>query len=256
MAGPELLLDSSIRMWVVLPIVYITFFVGVLRHYVTQLLHSDKKVDLEQVSDSQLSVEDCVSDGAVCFVQSFAMRKHYFNNAETGFFKTVKRKVVPKNPMTDSSMLTDMMKGNLTNVLPMIVIGGWINWAFSGFVITKVPFPLTLRFKPMLQRGIDLLSLDASWVSSASWYFLNVFGLRSMYSLILGQDNAADQSRIMQDQMTGAAMAMPPDPNKAFKSEWEALEIVEHKWALENVEDELMSRDLNFGNLFSGDMKI
>lgn len=28
------------------------------------------------------------------------MRKHYFNNAETGFFKKVKRKVVPKNPIT------------------------------------------------------------------------------------------------------------------------------------------------------------
>ncbi|XP_015229850.1 PREDICTED: ER membrane protein complex subunit 3-like [Cyprinodon variegatus] len=106
MTGPELLLDSSIRVWVVLPIVFITFFVGVLRHYVSQLLHSDKKVELEQVSDR---------------------------------------------------------------------------------------------------------------VSSASWYFLNVFGLRSMYTLVLGQDNAADQSRIMQDQMTGAAMAMPPDPNKAFK---------------------------------------
>lgn len=51
MADPELLLDSSIRMWVVLPIVFITFFVGIIRHYVTQLLHSDKKVDLEQVSD-------------------------------------------------------------------------------------------------------------------------------------------------------------------------------------------------------------
>ena len=29
--------------------------------------------------------------------------------------------------------------------------------------------------------------------------------------------SAADQSRIMQDQMTGPAMGMPPDPSKAFK---------------------------------------
>lgn len=39
--------------------------------------------------------------------------------------------------VVDTSMLTDMMKGNLTNVLPMILIGGWINWAFSGFVISE-----------------------------------------------------------------------------------------------------------------------
>uniref|UniRef100_A0A672ZLJ4 ER membrane protein complex subunit 3 n=1 Tax=Sphaeramia orbicularis TaxID=375764 RepID=A0A672ZLJ4_9TELE len=232
MSGPELLLDSSIRMWVVLPIVFITFFVGVIRHYVTQLLHSDKKIDLEQVSDSQVLLRSRIlrENGKYIPRQSFAMRKHYFNNAETGFFKKVKRKVIPKNPMTDHSMLTDMMKGNLTNVLPMIVIGGWINWAFSGFVITKVPFPLTLRFKPMLQRGIDLLTLDASWVSSASWYFLNVFGLRSMYSLILGQDNAADQSRLMQEQMTGAAVAMPPDPNKAFKVRTVELPLSWEHW--------------------------
>lgn len=132
-----------------------------------------------------------------------------------------------------------MAKGNITNVLPMILIGGWINWHYSGFITTKVPFPLTLRFKAMLQRGIDLTNLDASWVSSVSWYFINVFGLRSMYALVLGQDNAADQTRVMQEQMQ-MQMQMPQDPSKAFKAEWEALEIVTHEWTSDNVEEEMM----------------
>lgn len=118
--------------------------------------------------------------------QSFAMKKHFFNNEETGYFKTQKR---PPATPNSSAMLTDLVKGNFINVLPMVVIGGWINWMFSGFVTTKVPFPLTLRFKPMLQRGVELQSLDASWVSSASWYFLNVFGLRNIYTLVLGENN-------------------------------------------------------------------
>ena len=52
--------------------------------------------------------------------------------------------------------------------------------------------------------------------------------------------SAADQTKAMADQMSSAAMAMPQDPKAAFKAEWESLEIVQHQWALRNVEEELL----------------
>lgn len=38
----------------------------------------------------------------------------------------------------DPTMMVDMAKGNITNVLPMILIGGWINWHYSGFITSKI----------------------------------------------------------------------------------------------------------------------
>lgn len=240
----DLIVDSQIRVWVFLPIVVITFLVGIVRHYVSILLTSQKKVEIQQLKDSQVILRARVlrENGKYIPRDAFLMRRQVFNREEDGYL-TQKRPAVTQNMMTDPSMMSDMVKGNLTNVLPMIIIGGWINWMFSGFITTKVPFPLTLRFKSMLQRGIELSHLDASWVSSASWYFLNVFGLRSIYALVLGENNAADQSRQMQDQMSGAAMAMPQDPKIAFKAEWEALEIVDHQWALADIESKLLGEN-------------
>jgi hypothetical protein len=43
----------------------------------------------------------------------------------------------------------------------------------------------------MFQQGIDLQSLDPSYVSSISWYFLNVFGLRGLLYILLGEGNGS-----------------------------------------------------------------
>ena len=40
-------------------------------------------------------------------------------------------------PSADPSMATDMMKNMFMNVLPMLLLGGWISWTFSGFVISE-----------------------------------------------------------------------------------------------------------------------
>lgn len=135
----DLVLDPDIRLWVFVPIVIITFLVGIVRHYVAMLISSQKKVDILQVQDSQAMIRARVlrENGKYLCDHSYEMRKAFFNDEENGYFKTQKRSAPAQNPMADPSMMTEMLKGNVTNVLPMILIGGWINWTFSGFVTTK-----------------------------------------------------------------------------------------------------------------------
>ncbi|XP_014262596.1 ER membrane protein complex subunit 3-like [Cimex lectularius] len=228
----ELLVDPEIRSWVFLPIVLITFFVGIVRHYMSQITALEKKCDVKDVSQSHMISRGRIlaSNGLYLTKEAFEMRRHYFNNQNNGCFKVLSEKPRVQNPMmTDPGAVSDMLKVNLTNALPMLIIGGWINFMFSGFIATRVPFPLTLRFKPMLQRGIELMSLDPAWVSSASWYFLNVFGLSSIYRLVLGEDPYHEMNQFQ-------PTAQPPE----IKAEWEALEIYQHKWQLADAHKRLM----------------
>ena len=41
----------------------------------------------------------------------------------------------------------------------------------------------------MLQSGVEVMDLHPTWVSSFSWFILNVLGLRPIFSLILGEGN-------------------------------------------------------------------
>lgn len=53
----------------------------------------------------------------------------------------------------------------------------------------KLPFPLTIKFKSMLQAGVATKDMDPRWMSSISWYFLCIFGLQPVFNFILGSDN-------------------------------------------------------------------
>ncbi len=245
MTTNRLVLDSSIRDWVLFPIVLVIFLFGILRHYVTIAMRSTRKNDVEKLAQAQTLRRAQIVRSNANFIprQSFEKRKHFFNDAQKGALQ----KSIPAatlSAMADPSNMMEMMKNNVVTVIPNAIILGWVSFFFTGFVIAKFPFPLTTSFKGMVQSGIKLSSLDVSYVTSASMYFLILFGLRGMYSLVLGE-NAADDAQLVQQQMSGGMMgggAPGVDMGKLFKEEADNLEMVQYEDALKDVESNLVAQ--------------
>jgi hypothetical protein len=205
-----LILDSAIRDWVVLPIVLMVVLVGMGRHYSQILLKSTPIItegDLAEIRAKQVlqHAARLRFNGRQLCNESFQRRKGYFIRKKTGLLR---EKTPPAtNPMGNPLAMVDMMKGNITFMLPNFAMMGFVSYFFSGFVCLKVPFPLpSNRFRLMLQRGVDLSTLDVSYVSSLSWYFLVTFGLNGVYKLILGDGVDLDDAKMMQQQVSGSLL--------------------------------------------------
>ncbi|KAI8391420.1 integral membrane protein DUF106-domain-containing protein [Radiomyces spectabilis] len=231
--------------------------VGVLRHQITMLITgAPKKPQLKAIKESKALLRGMRLRlfGNSIPQHAFASRKTYLAQAyEQGKYlknpDAAKEGPVAPNPM-DPEMMEGMMEGmkkQMMNMVPQMVIMGWINFFFQGFVVIKLPFPLTPRFKTMLQSGVDTRDMDVTWVSSLSWYFLNLFGLGSVFALILGDNNAAGLDMAAMGTMPGVmpGMGQPgqqQDFNKLFLAEKENVLITPHNWELDDVEERLLKK--------------
>ncbi|CAM9654410.1 unnamed protein product, partial [Ectocarpus fasciculatus] len=188
-----LVLDPEIRNWVVLPMVLMIMMVGVGRHYVQQLIKGDESGDLESIRNRQTAgrAQLLRMNRSNVSEEAFAARRTLLCQKKTGILR---QKVAgAPNPMSDMSGMMNMMKGNMTFMLPNMVMMAFVSFFFAGFILVKVR---------MCGRGVDLTTLDVSYVSSLSWYFLVTFGLQGFYRLLLGEDaGATDEQRMMQMQV-------------------------------------------------------
>lgn len=231
----DLVLDTAIRDWVLVPLSVVMVLIGILRYFVGKLMRSSQTPDEKIVKEGQLILRARNLRTGANFIpaKSFRLRKIYYTNEENGLLHVPKGQA--SNPQaqmfSDPNMAMDMMKKNLSMIIPQTLTFAWVNFFFSGFVAAKIPFPLTQRFRSMLQNGIDLSTVDVSYVSSRSWYFLNLFGLRGLFSLILGDENAMDDTQRMM-QMGGFGM----DPTRSLSAEKDSMEITQHDWALPKME--------------------
>ncbi|CAO2823594.1 unnamed protein product [Amaranthus hypochondriacus] len=231
----DLVLDTAIRDWVLIPLSVVMVLIGILRYFVSKLMRTFQTPDGKIVKEGQVIIRARNLRSSADFIpsKSFRARRIYYSNEENGLLHVPKGQSqnAQAQMFTDPNMAMDMMKKNLSMIIPQTLTFAWVNFFFSGFVAAKIPFPLTQRFRSMLQNGIDLSTVDVSYVSSRSWYFLNLFGLRGLFSLILGEDNAMDDTQRMM-QMGGFGF----DPSKSLSAEKDGLDIVQHDWVLPKIE--------------------
>jgi len=260
MPAELLFIETSIRDWVLFPITLVMILVGILRHYVLQLITSSPKKQTrsairEQRALLQAQLLRQTAQSSPIPPSHFAALTDHLTHA---FTKGDYLKVDPSKPverdedgnrvappamssLSDPAMMEGMMggmKNQFVTMVPQMLIMGWVNFFFSGFVLIKLPFPLTLGFKQMLQRGIDTPDMDVRWVSSLSWYILNWFGLNGLFRLLLGNDNAPQSDLASGAQAQIPQAGQPQDYHKLFAAEKENLQLVQglYKWSVEDVD--------------------
>ncbi|CAM9016890.1 unnamed protein product [Wickerhamomyces anomalus] len=217
MSVPDLIIDPSLRYWVLLPISFAMVLFGVLRQYISILLQPTPKLqpvkklrEIEYIKKAQLLKQHFWNVPK----KDFKSRQTYLSeNLENGSYlaEPVQENQQPPNPLTDpgaSDAMLGMAKNSFGNFAAQTLMMGWVNFFFAGFVLMKLPFPLTLRFKQMLQSGVA--TADFGWDGSVA-------------------------NQMMQQQV---APSMPggPTPDKIMNAEANDLKIIPYKHVLEDVD--------------------
>lgn len=145
-----LLLDSSIRDWVLFPILIVMILVGLVRHNITQLITSTPKMQPSDVVRQQRILARSATlrnNRYLIDPTTFKNRLNWFTDilGNGDYVKKEEEKPkgeldMPKNPLSDPNQMEAMMeqaKKSMVQMIPQTVIMGWINYFFTGFVLSE-----------------------------------------------------------------------------------------------------------------------
>ncbi|KAG0495724.1 hypothetical protein HPP92_000415 [Vanilla planifolia] len=235
----DLVLDTAIRDWVLVPLSVVMVLIGILRYFVGKLMRSFQTPDEESqgrvrspigqkshikspvlricgspvcglikifLDGRQLILRARNLRAAGGFIpgKSFRSRRFYYTNEENGLLFVPKGQA--QNPQaqmfSDPNMAMDMMKKNLSMIIPQSLTFAWVNFFSLWFCGSKNTLPIDSKVQ----------------INAAKWDRLE--HRRSM----------DDTQRMM--QMSGFGV----DPTQNLSAEKDGLDIIQHEWILPKME--------------------
>lgn len=249
----EILIDSEIRNWVFIPIILALILFSIIRQNVQKIISSPPSPIKHKKNTLPQKVEQSIIQKSKNFqTNTSLLPSKSFKNRQTLFCKQKSILQIPEtpnqdpiaamqnNPMTDPSMMGKMMKGNMMMMVlfPLQMFG--INYFFSGMIVGKVSFPLTQKFRELLQKGIEISNIDVKYISSLSLYFLVFMGIDKIFKIFF-------KGKFKGKMGMGGGMPPPPvNPmggsgnKKAMEKELGNVKTLNYEFAFEDCEEEFL----------------
>lgn len=263
-------IDSSLRNWVFFPVTLITICVSLLMKYLTYIFNSGsnkiissetkdiKSFDFKEEMknrDVEMKLKNAIAranflKSNFMFISSkgFKTRKAFFCKEETGFFS--QKYEAKAADLMNPNMMGEMIKKNIVNAIYYIFIFVGVGFFFSGFILLKLPFGLTQKFRGMMQQGLNLPDVDVSYVSAISWCLILVFGLNNIIQFFDGGEDFSIMQQ--QEQMMKQPLNLMPNPmggndyDKVLKPEKESIAILPGFSVLDDAIDNVIEKYKSF----------
>ena len=246
----EILIDSEIRNWVFIPIILALLLFSIIRQNVQKIIASPPSPTKYTKNNLPQKIESSIIQKSKKFqnntnilpLKSFQNRQTLFCQ-ENSLLEAKEAlnddplAAMQNNPMSDPSVMGKMLKGNMMMMVlfPLQMFG--INYFFSGMIVGKVAFPLTQKFRELLQKGIEISNIDVKYISSLSLYFLVFMGIDKIFKIFFKSKNFKKM------QMGGMA---PPPMNpmgggggnkKVMEKELGNIKTLNYEFAFEDSEE-------------------
>ncbi|KII69924.1 ER membrane protein complex subunit 3 [Thelohanellus kitauei] len=181
-----LTIDPNIRIFVVIPLVFMNFCLCIIKAYALKIFGIGKTKDVMQSRTDQTikRVSKLIENGAFIPSSAFEARRHFYNELDNGYLEKFKKPEQSMSTMfNDPNVLMGMMKNNMVNMMVMIVFGQWVNAVLSGYILNyHLRYPLDsnkcfkvefLMFHSMLHGLCGFLSKDQLYFVLLPWAFWN-----------------------------------------------------------------------------------
>lgn len=261
MVSHDILLDPAIRDYALLPIFFVFLCSNLIRQNLLALIKDDPKVDMKQMKHNNVlgRARMLKSNGGRFLTEAaYKNRKAYYVKKDVGVLvkPPASKNALQQMENQDPSAAAGMLKSQMVFIVSQGALGYWVNFLFNGFLVGKTPFPLTYRFKSMLQRGVDVDNLEPGYISGLCWYFIIMMSIGSIQNFIVSlfEDDAqmvdpGGQEELMMAMGVPPGMGGPgggmmgaPDMKKIYEQEKDSLQINLFESNMDNVEIELWKK--------------